>query len=339
MRNACTRLGRTDKIRSWMPERKTKLFLSHAWEDKCAIAQRLYEALKEKFDVWYDRESLQLGESLTFEVSEGLRSCDYGLVVLSESYMQKKWTRDEYTGLVNLETSEKRIILPIWHKVGREQVVNFSPILADRVAVSSDQGIDVMVAWIEGAVWGSKKARELGDPLQRKFSELVDRFALKDLNEELSTTQKGIPLAQTEVTRLFEIFWKRLDQVEGKHKFQRSNQNTPPMLVRVAGRNQVSLEIRYVYLRNDFGFVPLTSDVELQFQVYTPDKDFPEKPDKRDLLEERSFWVFFVSGPKVVWEMVLGEERGEKKLFSSEEVVDLALDLFIDNLGTYWRNV
>ena len=79
-----------------MNSQKIRMFLSHAYEDKDSIVQELYDALKNNFEVWYDTKSLQLGDSLTLEISNALSSCDYGIVVLSRRYMRKKWTRDEF---------------------------------------------------------------------------------------------------------------------------------------------------------------------------------------------------------------------------------------------------
>jgi hypothetical protein len=319
-----------------MSDRKVKLFLSHAWEDKEAIAQKLYEALKDKFDVWYDIESLQIGDSLTFKVGEGLKSCDYAIVVLSPTYLTKKWTRDEFVGLVNLETNERKILLPIWHNVTRDQVLEFSPFLADRVAGKSIEGIDVIVARIEGIVFGSQKTREIDDPLQKKFAEVADRFVLRDLNNKLSEDQKGVALVQAEVTRLFEIFWKRLDQVKDSVSIQKGP--ISPWKIRAFGRHRVTIEIWY---ENEWS--NSTTDDTLGIQIFTPDDNYPSTYDQKKPLALRTFTSYF-EPELVVWKtMVEGPEHGiifgtspkGGKLVSSEQVVDLALSLFVEELGSY----
>lgn len=126
------------------------VFISHATEDKDAIARPLAEALRAKgFEVWYDEYSLRLGDGLREAIDRGLAQSRYGVVILSQSFFKKPWARRELDGLVARETGEggKRI-LPIWHGVDATQVREFSPTLADRLAIRTDQGLDVVVASI-----------------------------------------------------------------------------------------------------------------------------------------------------------------------------------------------
>ena len=44
-----------------------------------------------------------------------------------------------------LEVDGRKVILPVWHEVGVNEVRAFSPILADRLAVGSDKGLDAVV--------------------------------------------------------------------------------------------------------------------------------------------------------------------------------------------------
>jgi hypothetical protein len=44
-----------------------------------------------------------------------------------------------------LEVDGRKVILPIWHEVGIADVRAYSPILADRLAIGSDRGLDVVV--------------------------------------------------------------------------------------------------------------------------------------------------------------------------------------------------
>ena len=74
-----------------------------------------------------------------------LANSRYGIVVLSKSFFAKKWPQDELDGLVAKERSGVKVILPVWHGVTKEDVENFSPILAGRLAVSTDLGLDNVV--------------------------------------------------------------------------------------------------------------------------------------------------------------------------------------------------
>jgi hypothetical protein len=129
-----------------------KIFISHASEDKAALADPLAHALKEKYEVWYDRFELTAGDSLLGKINEGLSSSDFGVVILSPSFFQKKWTRSELDGLMALETKNRKVILPIWFKVGEVEVKTASPILAGRYGIDGSLPIEGIVGEIRRAI-------------------------------------------------------------------------------------------------------------------------------------------------------------------------------------------
>jgi len=122
------------------------VFISHAWEDKEAIARPLAEALRRKgLRVWYDEFTLTLGDSLRRSIDRGLAQSKYGVVILSPNFFAKEWPQKELDGLAAREVYGDKVILPIWHNVTADQVREYSPTLADRVAVSSDRGLEHVV--------------------------------------------------------------------------------------------------------------------------------------------------------------------------------------------------
>jgi hypothetical protein len=123
------------------------LFLSHASEDKDAIARPLYKALTaEGVSVWFDEAVLEMGDSLRRKIDEGLAKCRYGLVILSSKFLSKQWPQRELDGLVARETAYgEKAILPIWHEIDQETLLRYSPPLADRLASRSEEGIAVLV--------------------------------------------------------------------------------------------------------------------------------------------------------------------------------------------------
>lgn len=122
-------------------------FLSHASEDKESIARPLYNALTAAgVTVWFDQAVLKIGDSLRRKIDEGLAKCTYGIVIISPSFLAKEWPQRELDGLVALEVqSGKTKILPIWHEIDRDALTRRSPVLADRVAGKSIEGVDALV--------------------------------------------------------------------------------------------------------------------------------------------------------------------------------------------------
>lgn len=131
---------------------KYDIFISHASEDKETFVRPLVQDLeKENIKVWYDEFTLKLGDSLRHSIDKGISESKYGVVILSKAFFNKKWPRLELDAFFSKIDSEKNI-LPIWYNVGKEDVQKFSPILADKFAVSSEEGLHVVVQEILKAI-------------------------------------------------------------------------------------------------------------------------------------------------------------------------------------------
>ena len=114
------------------------VFISHASEDKLTFVDDLVNALREKsIKVWYDSLNIKWGDSLRTQIDNGLKNSSFGIVVISEHYIKKGWTQYELEGLFNIEMMQGKMILPIWHNISKQEVHNFSPTLAGRMALSS----------------------------------------------------------------------------------------------------------------------------------------------------------------------------------------------------------
>jgi hypothetical protein len=113
-------------------------FISHASEDKDEIVRELANALKvENFEVWYDEFELKVGDSLRKKIDFGLSKSRYGIVIISPSFVKKNWTEYELNGMVAREMNGHKVILPIWHKITKNEVLEYSPSLADKVALNT----------------------------------------------------------------------------------------------------------------------------------------------------------------------------------------------------------
>lgn len=146
----------TSKTKQGTPsgkDQKWDLFICHASEDKDDVALPLADALIAKgLRVWYDDFELTVGDSLSSKIDEGLAKSSFGVVILSPSFFSKHWTRTELEGLRAKEISSGKTILPVWHNVCREYVLGYSPVLADKLAVSTKDGLNKIVDEVLKAV-------------------------------------------------------------------------------------------------------------------------------------------------------------------------------------------
>ncbi len=118
------------------------VFLSHASEDK-EFARSLAEKLTLLgIRVWYDEHVLKIGDSLHDTISTGLSDSRFAIVILSPDFLKKRWTNNELSAVIAIESADTFRILPIWHNLDSSQIAERYPILLDRFALSSIEGID-----------------------------------------------------------------------------------------------------------------------------------------------------------------------------------------------------
>ncbi len=89
--------------------REFDVFVSHASEDKDAIARPLAEALRDRgLSVWFDEFELRIGDSLRRKIDKGVARSRFGLVVLSPAFFAKGWPQYELDGLVTMAVNGTR---------------------------------------------------------------------------------------------------------------------------------------------------------------------------------------------------------------------------------------
>lgn len=116
-------------------KREYDVFISHASEDKDLVVRPLAISLKDKgLSVWYDEFELKIGDSLRRKIDAGLAKSNFGIVVISRDFIKKGWTNYELDGLITKAVSGEQQLLPIWHNITKQEVLNYSPSLADKVA-------------------------------------------------------------------------------------------------------------------------------------------------------------------------------------------------------------
>lgn len=161
------------------------VFISHASEDKDAFVRPLAVALRNLgVTTWYDEFSLRVGDSLSRSIDRGLARSRFGLVVLSQHFLRKPWPERELQGLVSREIADGRVILPIWHGISQRQVLQFSPPLADMVAIDTtgraaeDVAIQILLE-VRPDIYRQHSREEL--------KRLARPEALRDLQAEISS--------------------------------------------------------------------------------------------------------------------------------------------------------
>lgn len=120
-------------------------FISHDSRDKEPFVRELASTLQKMLcTVWYDEFSLVPGQSLRASIEKGLKTCKKCVLILSPYFIGSDgWTKAEFDSIFTREILEKKnVVIPVWHGVTKEQVYEYSPRLLDKVAISSDVGVE-----------------------------------------------------------------------------------------------------------------------------------------------------------------------------------------------------
>jgi len=130
--------GKADIMSSY----ESDAFISHASEDKESFVTPWVEELqKYGLKVWFDKFSLKVGDSLCRKIEAGLANSRFGIVILSPSFFAKNWPQSELNGLFAREVEGPTVILPIWHQITKQDLLQRAPMLADKKAANSKDGI------------------------------------------------------------------------------------------------------------------------------------------------------------------------------------------------------
>lgn len=139
------------------------MFISHASEDK-EFARALSESLQKLgLRIWFDEFALSVGDSLRRSIDHGLANSHYGVVILSKHFFEKEWPQKELDALIAREDGRAKVILPVWYRVTRDDVVRYSPLLADRLAIRATDR-DQIVNELYRAIRPNRLSMSAGEP-------------------------------------------------------------------------------------------------------------------------------------------------------------------------------
>jgi hypothetical protein len=134
---------------------KPRAFISHDSRDKKTIAEALAVQMQKLMcPVWYDQFALKVGDSLRESIENGLKECAKCILVLTPNFLKNGgWTKREYDSIFTREIVEKRrVIVPVWDQITAEDVYQYSPVLADRVAVQWSVGVEEVARKLLAAI-------------------------------------------------------------------------------------------------------------------------------------------------------------------------------------------
>jgi len=137
---------------------KPLAFLSYDSRDRDSIARPLaLELSKRGVPVWFDEFELKIGDSLREKIETGLKECKRCVLIITPRFLANTgWTKREFDSIFTRELLDrKKVVLPIWVEVAQRAVYEYSPSLADKVALQWSSGLgqvaDALAAEVRSA--------------------------------------------------------------------------------------------------------------------------------------------------------------------------------------------
>lgn len=145
---------------------KPLAFISHDSRNKDILARPLANGLSNRLClVWYDEFSLQVGDSLRQSIEKGIKEVKKCILILTPEFLSNPgWGRKEFDSIFTREMiMEERIIIPIWFGVSKKEIYEYSPSLADTVALiwpnvdagtkeEYDQKVEELISKVHAAI-------------------------------------------------------------------------------------------------------------------------------------------------------------------------------------------
>lgn len=166
------------------------VFISHASEDKQELAEPIYHILTSLGkNVWLDKYELIAGKSLMGQIDDGLTTSRYGVLLITPSFMQKSWPKTELQALFSAMVAGEKQIVPVWHNVDQHQVREYSPLIADLVAITTngkdieDVALEILKVVAPNMAKGLMRAKIVTDNLANGEYKTLNQDDLSDLSK------------------------------------------------------------------------------------------------------------------------------------------------------------
>jgi hypothetical protein len=137
------------------PDREWDVFVSYSGEDRATASELANELEALGIRPWFAKTELTIGMGLRRSIDYGLAHSRFGVVLMSHSFFAREWPQRELDGIVALQIGGRQRVLPVWHGLSHDDMLGYSPTLADTVAArTSDATITEIAAEIARVVRG-----------------------------------------------------------------------------------------------------------------------------------------------------------------------------------------
>ena len=212
-------------------------FIIHASAKSEAIAGDLFRLLKSaNLKIKEPLAPVPQNVSLTDYCASALKEATFGILIINEDLLSRKFREQDYYNLLNLKSSDKTAILPVYFQVARTTVEKYSITLANINAFEvSLENID-------------ETAEKLSDFIRKSFVEIQESMAAVKAKHQPPVTE----------LKLSEL-----------HRGPKLKTRLPPRLVNRIKSYYYSVGIHFrSTLEETVGFFQLEIDPEREIQIW-----------------------------------------------------------------------
>lgn len=113
------------------------VFILHVAEDKAMVRFFAFALRKTGLKVAYDEYELHADDDLYSKAKAGINDSSCGIVIMSRSLIKQGWVEAGIGDLAVKAFSGKQVLLPVWHDITRNEVIEFCPGMANLAACNT----------------------------------------------------------------------------------------------------------------------------------------------------------------------------------------------------------
>jgi len=118
-------------------------FISYASEEREIVVRPLASQLEALgLTVWWDQGDISLSDDAIQAINVGLRTTDYGIVIVSKAFLKKLVPRAELSALLFREIQGRSVTIPVWVDVDEGYLADEYPLIGTRWAARWSEGVE-----------------------------------------------------------------------------------------------------------------------------------------------------------------------------------------------------
>jgi tetratricopeptide (TPR) repeat protein len=199
-------------------------FISYARDERETIVRPLYEHLTEMgLRIWFDEIEVKVGDSIHGSINRGMRRSDYGIVVLSEGFLERRYPIWELEGFLvrQLQKGERqKVLLPLYYGVDEKTVSEYSYPLANLHALTvTEDNVEKVAERLYEVI-----TEDRGETVTAQLDRVADEDGTEAVDEQPDDGDRAD--AVTDLVTLGDIAYSHSEYATAREKYELALETT-----------------------------------------------------------------------------------------------------------------